>query len=195
MKAQHLKIFLPALLLLLLVACSSPGGRLQVAGTATAFNMQLDSELDWARIKGPRQEVWTIDGTALNSLSILSGIKPNEHVFMMAREKKSRPDGPWFRPGMRPDELRDIIVDGLRSQNWSNVAADNLRPQRYGSVDGLRFDVTMTSPDGLRYAGTIAAAEKDGKLSLLLWKAPVEHYHGRDIAAVNKMLDGMRFLP
>ncbi len=195
MRSRYLKIHLLALVFLLLVACASPGGKLQVAGAATAFDMQLDSGLDWSRIKLPRQEVWTIDGTALNSLNILSGIKANEHVFMLARERKRRPDGPWFRPGMRPDELRDIILDGLREQGWSNVSADNLRPQRFGSVDGLRFDLMMTNTDGLAYAGTVAAAEKDGQLRLLLWKAPREHYYGRDIEAVNRMLDGMRFTP
>lgn len=195
MKLHHLKIFLFAAIFLLLVACVSPGGKLQQAGAATAFDMHLDSDLDWSRIKLPRQELWTIDGTALNSLSILSGIKANEHVFMLTKEKKRRPDGPWFRPGMRPDEVRDIILDGLRGQSWSNVSAENLRPQRFGSVDGLRFDITMTSVDGLAYSGTVAAAEKDSKLRLLLWKAPSEHYYRRDIGAVNKMLDGMRFVP
>ena len=194
MKSRNLGSCLALAAMLFLAGCASPGGALQKAGAATAFDLQLDSQLDWSRIKGPRQELWTIDGTALNSLSIFSGIKPNEHVFMMAREKKSRPDGPWFRPGMRPDELRDIIVDALRGQGWSNVEAGNLRPQRFGSVDGLRFDLVMTNPDGLMYKGTAAAAEKGGKLTVLLWKAPSENYFDRDAAAVNAMLDGMRFV-
>jgi hypothetical protein len=181
---------------LYLAGCASAGSELQRAGsTATVFGIQLASPLDWSRIKGPRQEVWTIDGTALNSLIILAGIKPNEHVFMLAREKKSRPDGPWYRAGMRPDELRDVILDGLREQRWARVSASELRPQRFGDLDGLRFDLSMASPDGLLYAGTVAAVEKDGKLNLLLWKAPLEHYHPRDVAAVDSMLDGMRFVP
>lgn len=194
MNRHHARALLLATALLVLAGCASPGGTLQKAGATTTFDMQLDSDLDWSRIKSPRQEVWTIDGTALNSLSIFSGVKPNEHVFMGAKERKSRPDGPWFRPGMRPDEVRDIIVDALRGQGWSNVAADNLRPQRYGSVDGLRFDLAMTSADGLIYKGTAAAAERGGKLSVLLWKAPKENYFDRDVAAVNRMLDGMRFV-
>jgi len=194
LRSRHLGSLLLALAIVLLAACASPGGRLQKAGTATTFDMQLDSELDWSRIRAPRQELWTIDGTALNSLSIYSGVRQNEHVFMLARERKSRPDGPWFRTGMRPDELRDIILDALRGQGWTNVSADNLRPQRFGGVDGLRFDLAMTNPDGLMYRGTAASAEKGGKLTVLLWKAPKENYFERDAAAVNRMLDGMRFV-
>ncbi len=185
-----------ALLVLLLGACADAGGTLQHAGSADVFDMQFTTDLNWSRIKDPfkHQEVWTIDGVALNSLSIFSGVKPGEHVFMKTREKTSRPDGPWFRAGMRPEEIRDIVVDALREQNWVNVSSDNLRPQRFGTLDGLRFELAMTSPDGLIYKGAVAAAEKDGKLTLLFWKAPAEYYYGRDAAAVAKMLDSIKFV-
>jgi len=182
------------LLLLLLTACASPGGILQHAGNADVFDMRVDTSLDWSRIKGTRQELWTIDGMTLNSLSIFSGIKPGEHVFLMAREKKSRPDGPWFRAGMRPDEIRDTVLDALRGQGWSNVSADNLRPQRYGDADGLRFELQLTNPDGLVYQGSVAAVERGGKLTVLVWKAPAEYYAGRDEVAVGKMFDSLRFV-
>lgn len=194
MTLRHTFRLLPCLLLLLLVSCATPGGKLQKAGATTTFDMQIDTELDWARIKGPRQELWTIDGSALNSLSIFSGVKPNEHVFQQAKEKKSRPDGPWFRTGMRADEVRDIVVDALRGQGWSNVSAADLRPQKFGTVDGLRFELQLTNPEGLMYKGTVAAAERNGKLTVLLWKAPVEYYFDRDAAAVGRMLDGIRFM-
>ena len=184
-------LVLATLLATLLAGCASPGGTLQRAGGVEVFDMRMDTELAWARIKGPfQQEIWTIDGTALNSLSIFAGIKPGEHVFKMSRERTSRPDGPWYRSGMRPEEVRDIVVSALQGQGMLAVATDNLRPQRFGSFDGLRFDFTMTSADGLLYKGTAAAFEEaDRKLTLLLWKAPAEYYYGRDVAAVNRMLD------
>ena len=182
------------LLLTILAGCASSGGKLQKAGETTTFDMRIETSMDWSRIKSARQEVWTIDGSALNSLGIFSGIRPNEHVFMLSKEKKSRPDGPWFRPGMRADEVRDIVVDGLRGIGWSNIATDNLRPASFGNSEGLRFDLAMTNADGLIYKATVAAVERGGKLTLLLWKAPKEHYFDRDIEAVNRMLDGVRFL-
>jgi hypothetical protein len=112
----------------------------------------------------------------------------------MAREKKSRPDGPWFRAGMRPDEVQDIIVDALRGQGWANVASRDLRPQRFGDADGLRFELDLTNPDGLVYKGSVAAVERGGKLTVLVWKAPAEYYAGRDADAVGKMFDSLRFV-
>lgn len=41
---------------------------------------------------------------------------------------------------MRADELRDLILDGLREEGAVNVSGSQLRPQRFSNVDGVRFD-------------------------------------------------------
>lgn len=187
------RLLLPPVLALLLAACAG-GQQLQKAGDANAFDMQLVSTLDWSRIKRPRFEAWTIDGTDLNLLRIYSGVRANEHVFQTVRQKNSRPDGPWFKPAMRPDEIRDVVLDALREEGAANVAGGDLRPHRFGGTDGLRFDFTMTSANGLDYRGTAAAAVRNGTLTLLLWYAPAEYYYDRDVAAVSRMLDDMTFV-
>lgn len=193
MTLRPLKWLLPIALALLLTACASGGGRLQTKGAATAFDMTLTSSLDWARIKSRRNELWTIDGIALNRLIIFSKVKPGEHVFQRVRERRSRPDGPWYRAGMRLDELQKLVADGFVDQQWVGIQTKNLRPHTFGSVEGIRFDVEMTNPDGLIYKGTAAVAERNKFLNVLVWVAPKEYYHGRDVAAVESMLDGMRF--
>lgn len=194
MMNRTLRLLVLLMLATLLASCATgPGGKLQAKGTSTVFDMTLDSSLDWARIKSRRQEVWTIDGLQLNRLIIFSKTKPNEHVFQMLRERKSRPDGPWYRPGMRLDELEKLVTDGLADQQWVGVNTTNLRPHAFGAVEGLRFDLQMTNPNGLIYRGTAAVAERNNLLTVLVWMAPKEHYYGRDMAAVNSMLDGMRF--
>lgn len=188
----RLKTFAAALAVLALAGCAA--NTLQRAGASTVFDLRLDSTLDWARIKGARQETWTIDGTRLNQLRIYSNIKPGEHVFMARKEKASKPDGPWFRSGMRPDELRDLVLDGLREEGAVNLDSGELHPHRFGAVDGLRFDFAMSNADGLNYKGTVAAVEREGMLTSLVWMAPSEHYYGRDADAVGRMLDTMQFV-
>ena len=192
MNGSSARLALLAATLALLAACG--GNRLQKAGVATVFNLQMQTELDWARLPAPRQEQWTIDGAPLNQLTILSRIQPGEHVFLRAKERSWRPDGPWFRAGMRPDEVRDILLDGLRGAGWANVEARNLRPVRWGAVPGLRFGLSLDSPTGLVYLGEVTAAERGGRLTLLVWIAPAEHYHGRDADAVGRMFDSLRFV-
>ena len=181
------------LLVLMLAGCA--GNQLLKANTGIqVFDMQLDTSLDWARVKRPRQELWTIDGMPLNRFVIISAIKPDEHVFLLTREKKHRPDGPWYRPGMRPDEIRDVVLDALREGGWSNVQSSNLRPANFGGVPGLRFDATLTEQNGLIYKGTFGAAEHNGRLTQFFWMAPAEYYYDRDVVAVNKMIDSIRFV-
>ena len=181
--------------LLVLVGCGGGGGRLVKARQdIRVFDLAVDSDLDWARRRAPREEVWTIDGVPLNRFVVLSKIRNNEHVFLQARARHRRPDGPWFRPGMRPDEVRDVVLDALRQDGWSRVSAANLRPARYGGVDGLRFDADMTADNGLMYRGTFGAAERNGRLTLFFWMAPVEYYHGRDVAAVERMFQSIQFV-
>lgn len=95
---------------------------------------------------------------------------------------------------MRPDEVRDIVLDALRGEGWTSVEAAALRPAKFGEGAGLRFDLDLVNQSGLIYKGTAAAAERQGTLRRLLWLAPVEHYYGRDHAAVAQMLDGVRFV-
>ena len=184
-----------ATLFLLLISCVSQGGRLITASQGIQiYDMQVDSSLDWARIKYVRSQLWTIDGSPLNKFVFISKVKPNEHVFLLARERKSRPDGPWFKPGMRPDEIENIMLDGWRQMGFAQVSGSNLRPAKYGSSDGLRFDVVMTNEDGLIYQGTAGAVERNQHLNVMFWIAPKEYYFDRDISAVNKMFDSLRFI-
>ena len=193
MKAR-LRWLLLAALLALLAGCASGGRLVKASEGVRVFDLQFDTDLDWARTRLTRIELWTIDGLPLNQFVVISKVRPDEHVFLAARERKKRPDGPWFREGMRPDEIRDVLLDALRQEGWAQVGASNLRPARYGGVDGLRFDVQATQGNGLVYRGTYAAAVHEGRLTHWYWLAPVEHYHGRDVAAVNRMFDSARFV-
>jgi len=191
---RRLRLPLLAAVLVLLAGCASSGKLVSAAEGVRVFDLQFDTSLDWARAREPRIELWTIDGLPLNQFVVISKVRPNEHVFLSARERKNRPDGPWYRTGMRPDEIRDLLLDALRGDGWSQVSASNLHPARFGTVDGIRFDFELTHQNGLRYRGTYAAAEHEGKLSHWFWIAPAEHYYGRDIAAVNRMFESARFV-
>lgn len=188
--ATSCRFVLPLLLAAWLAGCAT-GGRLQTAGSLEALGLRMENSLDWARYAGRRQETWTIDGVALNRLHILAGIQPGEHVFQTGRERRNRPQGPWFHPGMRPDDQQELLLAALREQGWQAVEASNLRPARFGNLDGLRFEFRLVSARGLRYGGTAAMLERNDRLTVAYWMAPLEHYHDRDAAAVAALLDGL----
>ena len=190
----RLRCLLLAALLALLAGCAGGGRLVKASEGVRVFDVQFDTDMDWARTRLSRIELWTIDGLPLNEFVVVSKVRPNEHVFLAARERRKRPDGPWFRADMRPDEIRDVLLDALRQDGWSQVSASHLRPARYGAVDGIRFDLQLTHANGLLYRGTYGAAVHDGRLTHWFWMAPAEHYYGRDVAAVNRMFDSARFV-
>lgn len=178
-----------------LVACGpSPLVR---AGDATAVgSIALRTPVDWSRFGDSRIELWTRDGTLLNQLQFVGAVEPGQHVFRSRRETKRRPDGPYFRSGMNGLELQALVLDGLAELGAVRPTARALRPQAFGDSQGsgesVRFDVDTANQDGLIYRGLAQASVHQGKLYVMLFLAPAEHYFDRDRALVKRMLDSAR---
>ena len=180
-------------LMLTLAACASGGGALVKAGPNPAGGkLKIDSDMEWTRLSTQRYQLWTMDGELLNRLYLVHTVREREFIFLGQRESKRRPDGAFYHRGLRPDELRDLILDGLRASGTANIESSNLRPTRFGNRDGLRFEFSLANPEGLRYRGMAAAFEHEKGLALAIFLAPSEYYYPRDADKVSKMLDTLR---
>ena len=190
---KHLRLLLLSVLIALLGACAS-GGPLVTPGRTTAGGgLSIDAGMEWTRMGGTRDQLWTIDGPTLNSLHLIARVREREFIFLGERQTRRRPDGAFYHRGMRPDELRDLIVDGMRAAGAVNVEASNLRPVDFGGREGLRFEMAMDNESGLKYRAMAAAFEHEKGLALALFYAPAEYYYPRDEAKVSAMLDSLRW--
>lgn len=181
------------ILVLSLSACGGAGGPLVRPGPNPAGGkLMIDSEMEWTRLQTTRYQLWTMDGELLNRLYLVPTVREKEFIFLGQRQTKRRPDGAFYQRGLRPDELRDLILDGLRAAGTANVEARNLRPARFGARDGLRFEFSLANEEGLKFQGMAAAFEHEKGLSLAIFMAPTEYYYPRDEAKVSKMLDTLR---
>ena len=188
-----LRGWLLAILLVLLAACAS-GGPLVTPGTTTAGGrLSIEAGMEWSRTQGAREQLWTIDGPQLNSLHLIANVREREFIFLGERQTTRRPDGAFYHRGMRADELRDLIADGMRAAGAVNVVASNLRPVDFGGREGLRFEMAMDNQAGLKYRAMAAAFEHENGLALALFYAPAEYYYPRDEAKVSAMLDTLRW--
>jgi hypothetical protein len=182
-----------AALLPALAACAGGGGRLVKPGPNPAGGrLMIDSEMEWTRMSASRYQLWTMDGELLNRLYLIPRVREREFIFLGQRQTRRRPDGAFYHRGLRADELRDLILDGLRASGTADVEATNLRPARFGNRDGLRFEFSLANPEGLRYRGMAAAFEHEKGLALAIFLAPGEHYYPRDAEKVSKMLETLR---
>ena len=190
---KAMRWMLIATLAVLLAACAA-GGPLVTPGTQrVGSRLTIDAGMEWTRMQGMREQLWTIDGPQLNSLHLIPQVREREFIFLGQRQTRRRPDGAFYRRGMRSDELRDLIVDGLRASGAVNVAVSNLRPADFGGREGLRFEMAMDTEAGLKYQAMAAAFEHENGLALALFYAPTEYYYPRDQARVSAMLDTLRW--
>lgn len=180
---------------LLLASCASGGGtsRHVVPGQVRAGKLVLQSEMEWTRGSTSRYQIWTMDGELLNLLYLIHTVKEGDYIFLGQRESKRRPDAPYYHRGMREDELRDLVSDGLLNAGFVGVSPSNLRPATFGDRAGLRFDLAMQTAEGLQYQGMVAMFEHEKGLALAIFVAPSEYYFPRDAAKVSRMLDTMRW--
>jgi hypothetical protein len=178
----------------LLAACASGGSSpLVLPGANQAGKLTLQSEMEWTRSTSTRYQMWTMDGELLNLLYLIPTVKERDYIFLGQRESKRRPDAPYYHHGMREDELRDLVSDGLLSAGFVSVQPTNLRPATFGESSGLRFDVTLETGEGLKYQALVAMFEHDQGLALAIFLAPSEYYFPRDAEKVSRMLDTLRW--
>jgi hypothetical protein len=190
---RTLRRLLLTCMLFALTACSTGGVLVKPGPTIASGKLMIDSEMEWTRLyTGTRYQLWSIDGELLNRLYLIPSVREKEYIFLGGRETKRRPDGAFYHRGLRPDELRDLILDGLRAAGTVNIEARDLRPVTFGNHEGLRFEFSLANEEGLRYQGMAAAFEHEKGLSLAIFMAPTEYYYPRDEAKVSKMLGTLR---
>ena len=178
---------------LLLAACTGGGGPLVRPGPNPAGgDLTIQSEMEWTRVATQRYQLWTMDGELLNMLYLIPAVREGEYIFLGQRQSKRRPDGPFYHRGMRADEIRDLVADGLLGAGLVGVQAQNLRPYDFGGREGLRFELSMSNEAGLFYQGQVAAFEYERGLALAIFIAPREYYYPRDPEKVSRMVDTLR---
>jgi hypothetical protein len=183
-----------ALAIVLLTGCASSGGRLVKPGPNPAGGrLTINSEMEWTRASSLRQQAWTMDGELLNLLYLIPSVRERDYIFLGERQTRRRPDGPFYHRGMRPDEIRDLVADGLLRAGLVGVQTQNLRPFDFGGREGLRFELAASNSEGLAYQGQVAAFEHEKGLALAIFIAPREYYYPRDAEKVSRMLDTLRW--
>lgn len=179
---------------LTLAACatvtSAPAGAYTV-GT----NYQVTLGQEWSDISNimvgrPKSvHLLSTDGPLLNRLYLSDGLQPGE--FLLKPAAKERPT-PTYKKGMAPTELVEFVADSVAALDYQRVETSGLRPAKFAGADGLRFDLAAQTKEGLDIAGTAQAAEIDGKLYVVLYLAPKEHYFAAGLPEVEKIFASAR---
>lgn len=188
------RVVAPTLAALALAACASvssaPVGAFKVGD---AYEVALGRE--WSDIsavmtgKTKKVRLLSIDGPLLNRLYLTDGLVPGDYLINPAA--KERPT-PVIRQDMSATERLEFVTDSVAALEYQRVQLARPRAAKFGEAPAVRFDLNAQTKEGLEMRGTGVIAQKDGKIYVLLYLAPAEHYFQVTLPEVETVMASAR---
>ena len=175
-----------------LAACASYTAIDAAAPVPVGDNVLVSPQINWGKAPFPgfTGELWTEDGMRLDSLMFFTGIAPGKALIDASGVSKT--EMKVYQAGMVPDDVMELLSSNFSKLGYQQVHASNLRPAPFGPVGGFRFDLTFSTVDGLNMKGMALAAQRDGKLDLILFIAPTEYYYDHYSPTVEKIFGSVQ---
>lgn len=181
-------------MLALLAACQT--FTLAPAGAyAPAAGYQLTLGRPWSDVSSlsaganPAVKLLSIDGPLLDRLYVVNGLSPGD--FIVKAQAKDKPT-PTVRAGMTVMDRIEFVADSVSAMDYERVETARPRPAQFGGHDAVRFDLSARTKEGLDISGTAVAAEVNGKVYVILYLAPTEHYFAAYLPEVESIMASAR---
>jgi hypothetical protein len=186
---KHLAAAVLAASLAACVSAKPVSGALVSASTTVTLAETWSDVSDYAQAETPRSKVLTLDGPLLNRLYIISDIKPGQSIVRAASKEKPTP---VLRADLSFNEQVEFVADSIAALGYFRVETHDLRPQKFGAIDGLRFDFDAQTQEGLNIDGTALSVMSNGLFHTVMFLAPEEHYFPVSKARVEAILESAR---
>ncbi|MCK5419935.1 MAG: hypothetical protein KAI93_15535 [Desulfobacterales bacterium] len=147
----------------------------------------VEPQIVWNRSAQGKIEIWTIDGPALAAVHFFNGIGDGQNLFPFYGKSTRKAKLPKFNKNMTASEVQEFIVDSMLAPYRRSLVGPNmigtgvqtfhLRPYKFGSHPGFRFELSFLSEEGLEYEGFVVGAIKADKLYLICYSGTREYYY------------------
>jgi hypothetical protein len=174
----------PALLLALSLAACAPITLVQPERQTVGDVISLQPGMPWNRITlhqyEGKVELWTLDGPALNTLLIFTGVPDGQPLFARKGAGAQQEKPPVFRAGMNPIEVQELLeATAARFFNTTIAEARNPQPREIAGGRGFAFDTRLVGRDEVERAGVFAGTIRGGKLYGAWFQGAKLHYFER----------------
>lgn len=150
----------------------------------------VEPQIRWSSASEGKLDIWTVDGPTLQAIRFMKGLKDGDVLF----EGKDEEKRPKFKKHMTPSEIMEFVVDSITLAGAEKVQATNLRPEKFGSVQGFRFEFSFASTEGLEGQGFAVGAVVKERLQLIMYTGVKAHYfpkHKDDVERIIRSI-GMK---
>lgn len=149
------------------------------------------SKVAWSQLVFGERHLWTINGAGLEAIWFYAGLKDGDSLIANVDQDK---DAPRFDSDMRPNEVMELVVDSFGRAGAVNVEATGLRPARFGSMDGYRFELTLQTAEGLIKRGLAIGTIEEEKLQLIVYLAAGMYYYDRYLDEVESIFASVEMI-
>jgi hypothetical protein len=142
-------------------------GRVSIDGEYT-----VQSPIEWARVALGGENLWTVDGPALQSLRFVTALEDGDTLFPVPDPEAS----PKFIKSMGPLEVVDFFQTSIGTLGGAGFRSRNFRPAQFGARQGFRFEFSYLTKDGLAMQGFTTGAVIEQKLYMIIYIGTRQHY-------------------
>lgn len=186
-----------------LVASGCAGGVTAVGAgpyaVGRAYNVTLGRTWNDISSMAPQRvqnlRLLSLDGPLLDRLYLAHDIAPGAGLIRpVNREDRV----PLYRADMTSRELVEFLNETLIAWGYTNVENAALRPADFSGRQGVQFEFTAQTKEGLNMTGRAAAAAQNNRLQAAVYLAPTEHYYAAnqpEVDAIFASILGTTALP
>lgn len=182
----------PALAALSLAACTTVTDA--PAGGFALGEHEVTLGREWSDVaimmQAPKGvHVLSVDGPWLDRFYLTEGLSPGEPLVRAASREHPNP---VFRADMSPQEQVEFVSDSVAALGYVRVETKGLRPATFAGAPAVRFDLVAATKEGLDISGTGETVMVNGKLKVMLYLAPREHYYASLLPEVESVMRSAR---
>ena len=154
----------------LLAACATPYSLVEPKRLTVGGVISVQPGTSWNKLDSPNVaghvEVWTLDGTVLNTLVFFTGVPDGEPLFVRNDVKPgSEEKPPVFRASMNPLEVQELLEATITRIFKTTLAEGrSLRAETVAEGRGFRFETRMVGRDEVERWGVFVGTVRKGRL-------------------------------
>lgn len=179
-------------LALLVAACEHAAQPTLVGPGRVALDdrIAVETPIAWSRLptRAPNRHAWTVNGPLLDGLNFTFDLADGQPLF----------DGlegspPTFRAGMSAAEIAELLAASTTAAGATGFRMIASRPWRAGDGEGFRFEYRYEDKSGLEKRGTAVGVVRQGRLSMIDFRAAADHFFPSLAPAVERILETASF--
>jgi len=184
----------------LLAGCATPYSLVEPKRRTVEGVISVQPGMRWNKLESPNVaghvEVWTLDGTVLNTLVFFTGVHDNEPLFVRSDVKPGREEKPpVFRASMNPLEVQELLEATIARLFRTTLAEGrSLRAQTIDGGRGFRFETRMVGRDEVERWGAFVGTVRKGRLYGAWFQGARLNYYERYLPEFDRIVDSAKLV-